>query len=183
MTACVAYHAEVQEKSWVKDVFAVLLGSILLSLAAPLAIRLPFSPVPIALAPQLCILMGVLLGSKRGGLAVLGYLFQGAIGLPVFALGASGIAHLCGPTGGYLLGYAAAAYLTGYLVERSRDSGSRIFAPMVAGNGAIYLLGVAQLSLFIGLKSALMYGLLPFVAGDVLKLVVVYRGLKLRRAS
>lgn len=102
-----------KQSSWLKDLFLIGIGSVLMALCTPISIKLPFTPVPIALAPHLCLALGVILGSRRGALAVFSYLLQGAIGLPVFALGDAGLLHLFGPRGGYLLGYASAAYVTG----------------------------------------------------------------------
>lgn len=164
---------------WLIDFFRIGMGSILIAFCAPISIQLPFTPVPIALAPHLCLALGVVLGSRRGALAVLAYLFQGAMGLPVFALGDAGFLHLLGPRGGYLLGYAAAAYVTGYLIEKMRErTAYKTFLALTIGNGIIYLLGVAQLSLFIGFKSAIFLGMLPFLLGDILKLLLVYKGIK-----
>jgi len=168
-----------KESSWLKDLFLIVIGSILIALCAPLSIKLPFSPVPLALAPQLCLALGATLGKRRAALAVIAYLVQGMMGLPVFAGGGFGVAYLLGPTGGYLIGYVAGAYLVGYLIERMRErTGYKVFATLAAGSGVIYLLGAIHLSSFIGIKGALVLGVLPFLLGDVLKLMVVYRGIK-----
>lgn len=183
ITNNVTYSAEVISKkqfSWLKDLFLVGAGSVLLAICAPLSIKLPFTPVPLVLTAHLAIFLGAVLGRYRGTLAVLVYLFQGAVGLPVFALGNAGWWHLLGPRGGYLLGYAAAAYLTGYLIEKIESrSPSKTFLALVAGNGMIYLFGVLQLSFYLGLPSAFMLGVLPFLIGDVLKLWVIYRGVRI----
>lgn len=168
-----------KQSSWLKDLFLIGMGSVLMALCAPISIKLPFTPVPIALAPHLCLALGAILGSRRGALAILAYLFQGAMGLPVFALGDAGFLHLLGPRGGYLLGYAAAAYVTGYLIETIRErTAYKTFLALATGNGIIYLLGVSQLSLFIGFKAAVLLGMLPFLLGDALKLLMVYKGIK-----
>jgi biotin transport system substrate-specific component len=182
MLTHIAYPSEVisqRQSSWMKDLSLIAIGSILLALCAPLSIKLPFTPVPIALAPQLCLALGAILGRNRGSLAVLGFLLQGAMGLPVFALGTSGLLHFVGPTGGYLFGYVAAAYVTGYLIEkRGERSNSKTFLALAAGNAIIYLFGIAHLSLFIGFKSAVLLGMLPFLLGDALKLLLTYKGIK-----
>ena len=163
-----------KHSSWLRDLFLIGMGSVFIALCSPLSIQLPFTPVPLALAPHLCLALGAMLGSRRGALAVLAYLFQGVMGLPVFALGASGLLHLFAPRGGYLLGYVAATYLTGYLIERMQErSAYKTFLALAMGNGIIYVLGVAQLSLFIGFKSAVLLGVLPFLLGDALKLLIV----------
>lgn len=172
----------IKQVSWLRDLFVVIMGSILLALCAPFSIKLSFTPVPIALAPQLAIFLGATLGPRRGAAAILGYLFQGAVGLPVFALGKGGWWHLFGPSGGYLFGYVAAAYLTGYLIENMQNKAPlRTFLSLAAGSGVIFLLGVFQLSFYLGLQSALLLGVVPFLIGDFFKLCLVYRGVTFLR--
>jgi biotin transport system substrate-specific component len=158
--------------AWAYDASLVIGASLVVALSAQLAIRLPFSPVPITGQTLAVLLVGALLGSRRGAMSMLAYLAQGIAGLPVFAQGASGIAYLAGPTGGYLIGFVAAAYITGWLAERGWDRhvGTTALA-MLAGNLAIYAVGLSWLSLYIG-RQAIALGLLPYAAGDVLKLAL-----------
>lgn len=160
--------------SWVKQTFIVIFASFIISAFALVSIRLPFSPVPLVLQNTLVLFIGALLGSKRGSLAVLAFIAQGCFGLPVFAGGAFGIACLAGPTGGYLIGYVLGAFITGLITERSAKGPTlaRVFTAMTIGSGVIFLLGVSYLSSFIGFKMALLVGLLPFVPGDILKLII-----------
>lgn len=168
-----------QERSLLDNVALVLGASVIISLFSPFVIHLPFTPVPIATQGTVVLLLAALLGSKRGAMAVLAFLFQGVMGLPVFAGGAAGIMALAGPTGGYLLGYVVGAYLTGYLVERSSvRSVSKSLMAMAIGNAAIFGFGWAWLSCFIGMQGALIGGVLPFLPGDLLKLLIATRGLK-----
>ena len=171
-----------QQSSWIRDTFLVFAGSVLIALFANVSIPLPFTPVPIATQAHVCLLLGALLGSKRGALAVAAFLFQGAIGLPVFALGKAGFLHILGPTGGYLLGYVAATYVTGYLVEKAHEKTPRkAVLAMAVGNLILYVMGVPQLALYLGLKSALILGTLPFILGDVLKLILARQGFQFCR--
>jgi biotin transport system substrate-specific component len=168
-----------QVNSWLKELMIVLGASVIIALFAPISIPLPFSPVPIATQAHVILFLAALLGSRRGSLAVLAFLFQGAMGLPVFSGAKGGLWVLAGPTGGYLLGYLAAAFLTGYLVERMRDqTAMKTFGAMAAGNGVIYLFGLPWLAQFVGWQGAFLLGLLPFVIGDALKLVVSTKALK-----
>jgi biotin transport system substrate-specific component len=168
-----------QEKTWVQNLLKVIGGSILIALFAPIAIPLPFSPVPIAFQGFVCLLLGALMGSRMGSLAVLAFLLQGAVGLPVFALGNAGMAVLLGPKGGYLVGYVLGAWLTGYLIERSGSKSLRqATLAMAIGNLAIYLCGLSQLSLFVGIERVFLLGMFPFIIGDCFKLCVAYRVLK-----
>src|SRR5690242_18662550 len=107
-----------QHNSWFKEVAMVLGASAIIALFAPVSIPLPFTPVPLATQSHVVLLLACLLGAKRASFAVLVFLFQGAIGLPVFSGGAAGILHLAGPRGGYLLGYLVAAFVTGMIMER-----------------------------------------------------------------
>jgi biotin transport system substrate-specific component len=154
------------------DASLIVVGSMLIALAAQISIRLPFSPVPITGQTLAVLLIGALLGSRRGALSVVVYLVQGLVGLPVFASGAMGPAYLMGPTGGYLVGFIAAAYTTGRLAERGwdRDVISTSLA-MLAGNAIIYVFGLVWLSVYVG-KQATALGLAPFVLGDVIKLTL-----------
>jgi biotin transport system substrate-specific component len=122
------------------------------------------------------LVIGVAYGWKLGGATVLLYLAEGAVGLPVFAGNWSeggGIHHLYGPTAGYLVGFAVAAAICGALAERSWDrSLLKAGAAMVIGNLVIYALGLTWLAIQIGLSDALKYGLVPFLVGDALKIVL-----------
>ena len=144
--------------------------SLLIALCAQVSIPLPFTPVPVTLQTFAVVLSGALLGSRRGAITVLLYLAEGSAGLPVFSLGRAGVAHLFGPTGGYLVGFVAAAWLTGFLVER-RLAGSVPGALIVLllGYLAPYVAGVAWLGVSVGLPGAVALGFLPFLAGDALK--------------
>ena len=153
------------------DIALVIGGSLLIGLCAQVKILLPFSPVPITGQTFAVLMIGALLGPWRGSLAVLAYIMEGVAGLPVFALG-SGFAVLIGPTGGYLVGFAAAAYITGLLAEKGWDRriGSTI-AAMIAGNLIIYGFGLLWLSCLTGFsKAVLVTGLFPFITGDLLKI-------------
>jgi biotin transport system substrate-specific component len=119
------------------------------------------------------LLVGALLGSRRGSLSLLAYLAEGAVGLPVFAGGSGGLARLWGPTGGYLVGFIAAARMVGWLCERGWDRRVRTAAlAMLIGNGVIYLFGLPWLAHFVGAERVLALGLLPFMPGDLVKLAL-----------
>jgi biotin transport system substrate-specific component len=168
-----------QGLSWTRDVLLVMLGSALIALAGQLSIKLPFSPVPFVFASHVCLALGVVLGKRRGALAVLAYLAQGAMGLPVFAAGGSGLLYLLGPTGGYLVGWVFAAYLSGHLMEnRLVKTPLKVFSALAAGNGLVFVLGALHLARFIGFEQALLLGVLPFFLTDALKLVLAERSIR-----
>ncbi len=155
------------------DLAVVLGGSLVVAASAQIRVPLGFSPVPITGQTLAVLLVGALLGSRRGAASMLTYLFEGTLGLPVFAGGASGSPHLLGPTGGYLVGFVAAGYLTGWLAERDWDRrpGTAIMG-MLLGNGVIYLFGLPWLARFVGPSQAVSLGLAPFIPGDLLKIIL-----------
>jgi biotin transport system substrate-specific component len=158
----------------------VLGASLLLALSAQVALPLPFSPVPVTGQTLAVLLLGALLGSRRGALSVLAYLAEGAAGLPVFAGGGSGAAWLLGPTGGYLLGFLGAAWTVGWLCEHLGDrSVAGTLVILLVGSAVIYLFGLLGLARFVGADRALALGLLPFVPGDSIKIALVVMGLSL----
>jgi biotin transport system substrate-specific component len=166
-------------RSGVKDFFLVLGAVFLIALSGQIALPLPFTPVPIALQSHVCMLMAVLLGRRLGVVSVAAFLFLGAMGLPIFSMGGAGLPILMGPRGGYLMGYLAAVYVIEKIIERKHLTTPRqkILA-MGVGNLVIYLFGLAQLSLFVGIERVMMLGMLPFLAGDLFKLFLSYRLLK-----
>jgi biotin transport system substrate-specific component len=144
--------------------------SLLIGLSGQVSIPLPFTPIPVTLQTFAVVLTGALLGSRRGAAALLLYVAEGLAGLPVFSLGSSGFAHLVGPTGGYLLGFVAAAWIVGFLVEHrlAATIAGALFV-LILGHLVPYISGVAWLAVFLGLSRALSLGFLPFLAGDTLK--------------
>ena len=158
--------------AWLRAASVVLGGSVFLAICSHISIPLWFTPVPLTLQPFGVLLMGLLLSPRLAGATLAAYLMEGAAGLPVFAPGAGlGIAHLLGPTGGYLMAYPAAAFLIAALW---RSSNGRIGWALVSaacgdllilGCGAVWLAGRAHLSLNATLATALV----PFLPGDALK--------------
>lgn len=143
---------------------------------AYISIPLAFSPVPIVLQNLFVLLCGLLLGAWWGGVSVLVYLLLGVIGLPVFAGGAGGVAHLLGPTGGYLIGFLFSAVLVGAvssLPRLRRRPHSLLFdiAAVAIGVVVVYLWGVPWLmrTAQVSFVAALAVGVVPFLIGDVIK--------------
>jgi biotin transport system substrate-specific component len=153
------------------NIVLVLGASWLIALSAQIAFQIPFSPVPVTGQTLVVLLCGLILGKKIAASAVATYLLQGAAGLPFFAGGKSGIATLLGPTGGYLFGFLAAAYIVGMLSElRYNRSPLQAATTLLLGNIVIYLFGLVWLARFSGEAQALQLGLYPFLVGDAVKL-------------
>jgi biotin transport system substrate-specific component len=148
-----------------------LLGS--LALAASAKLQVPFYPVPMTMQSLVVLLLGMAFGWRLGAATVLLYLLEGAFGLPVFAGTPEkgiGIAYMMGPTGGYLIGFVAAAALTGWLAERGWDRSLwRSAVALSLGHAVLFLTGLAWLAVYIGWPRAVAFGLRPFLAGTVVK--------------
>jgi biotin transport system substrate-specific component len=162
---------------------AVLFVTALTAAAAQISVPLPFTQVPFTFQPMVVLLGGLALGPRLGLASQVLYLVAGIAGLPVFAASATlppGALRLMGPTGGYLMAYPLAAFLTGYLAERGLDRRylTSVLA-MLAGLVVIYACGATWLGIFartgtsapIGVHAALVTGVYPFIAADVLKLL------------
>src|SRR3989338_7757412 len=119
--------------------FAALTGAV-----AWFKIPLPFTPVPITLQTLMVLLSGAMLGAYFGGLSMIIYLILGAIGLPVFAGGSSGIGALLGPTGGYLFSYPVAAFVIGHILQKKTKFMFSIILAMLVGTLIIYAMGTIQ---------------------------------------
>lgn len=150
----------------------VLGGSLLAALCAHISIPLSFTPVPLSLAPFAVLLLGLVLSPRMAASVFVAYLAEGAAGLPVFAPGASaptGLAHLLGPTGGYLMAYPLAAALISWLWRRTGRSFTSAFLCAAAGDLAILACGALWLSILPHVAAAPAIAVLPFLPGDALK--------------
>ena len=153
-----------------RAVVLATLGTALLTVSAKINLPLPF--VPMTLQTLVVLMIGAAYGWRLGTATVIAYLAEGAIGLPVFAGPIGGLAPLLGPTAGYLLGFVVAAFITGWLSERGWDrSVPRLFVAMAIGHIAILGLGFAWLAfgMKLGVEKAWLVGLLPFIAGSLVK--------------
>jgi len=157
----------------VAAVVKVAVGVLLLALLAQL--RVQIGPVPLTGQTLGVLLLGAAYGLPLGLVSVATYVMLGAAGLPLFAGGASGVAHMSGPTGGYLVGFALAATLLGYLSRRGWDrSVASCALAMLLASVAIYLPGLVWLRYSLGLAwpATLAVGFTPFLVGDAVKLAV-----------
>lgn len=159
-----------------------LIGSLLL--AASAKVQVPFYPVPMTMQTFVVLVLGMVYGWRLGGATVVLYLAEGAAGLPVFAGTPEkgiGLAYLLGPTGGYLLGFAVAAAVCGWLAERGWDRNALTTAlAMLIGNVVIYVPGLLWLGTVVGWdKPVLEWGMTPFLLGDAAKLALAAAALPL----
>ena len=159
--------------TWLRDLFLIVIGSLFVAALAQVEIPLPFTPVPITGQTFGVLLISAALGSKRGAMALALYLVEGAIGLPFFAGGAHGLSVVIGATGGYLIGFIGAAYVIGQLAERGLERiANTSFIPFLVGTVIIYACGVAWLAVVLGsFSKAITLGLIPFLIGDLIKLL------------
>lgn len=163
-----------------RDLLLVLAFGTLMGALAQVVVPLPFTPVPVTGQTLGVLLIGALLGSRRGAAAMLVHLAEGLIGLPVFAEGNSawsltrmGVPAIIGPTAGYLFAFAVAAFVVGWLAERGWDR--RLLtaaAAMLIGQAVIYAGGLSWLAFYVGWERAIPLGMAPFLSGDALKLVL-----------
>jgi len=150
----------------------------LIACGAVVTIPLPFSPVPVTIQNLFAVLSGLALGPVFGAAAVGLYLAAGAAGAPVFAGAAGGFVHFASPSGGFLAGYLIAAALSGLIAGRPRPGRRtplwRAALAAFAGFAILYVPGLLQLKLILAADwpQTLALGLLPFIPGDIAKLVV-----------
>jgi biotin transport system substrate-specific component len=162
-------------RSVVNDLALILSGAVLTAYAAQLVI--PMWPVPITAQTLAVLLVGSVLGATRGAISLIAYFSMGALGLPVFSAATS---LSFGPTFGYLIGFVAAASVVGWLSERGwHKSVSGVLGSFAIANAIIYLFGLPWLAFILGnlgvandIAAVATAGLLPFIVGDVLKMML-----------
>jgi biotin transport system substrate-specific component len=159
-------------------VFATALG-------AYIRIPVPGSPVPITMQTFFVLLAGAVLGKRLGAISQIAYIALGVTGLPVLQGAGFGIPYLLGPTGGYLAGFVAAAYISGLMSRSGRYGAIRSAAIFFTGSVVIYVFGAAWLMCVYGMTftNAFLTGILPFIPGDITKVLlaaVIYSGISER---
>ena len=150
---------------------AIVIGVCLLTLSAKL--QVPFYPVPMTMQTLVVLMIGMACGRVLGTATVAAYLLAGAAGLPVFAGTPErglGLAYMMGPTGGFLVGFLIAAWLSGLLAERGWSSSFLLSgAAMIIGHVVILAAGVAWLATLVGVEKAIVLGLMPFLVTTLVK--------------
>lgn len=157
-----------------KEIALIGLMTAIICIAGPLSLPLPFSPVPISLTNLAIYFSVYLLGMKRGTISYCVYLLLGLVGLPVFSAFTSGPAKLLGPTGGYLIGFIIMALIGGYCVDRWNGHPAAYLMGMLVGTAVMYVFGTVWLAYqgHMSFGAALAAGVLPFIAGDIAKIVI-----------
>lgn len=160
-----------------KSLILIALFAAITAICSWIAIPLPFTPIPLALAPVVPCIASSLLGTKNGTISMLVYVLIGAIGAPVFANFTGGLGHLVGPTGGYIIGYIASAFVSGIVlstIEKGNLKYWKIAIAYVLGFLACYSFGTAYFMLLTktSLLQSLALCIIPFVPVDALKIVI-----------
>lgn len=170
--------ARIIPESWVTNIILIAVGSLLMALSARFSHQFSFSTVPVTGQTFAVLLIGALYGSRLGAATMIAYLAEGAAGMPVFSNGLGGISAIATASGGYIFGFILAAYVVGWFAERGWDRSRGIVFPMLLANAVIYVPGLIwlhqQFSVVgapIDWSTTLNYGLWPFIAGDLAKLV------------
>ena len=170
LSALVWPHRSDGSLNLLRSAILVALGTALLTLSAKVNLPLPY--VPMTLQTLVVLMIGAAYGWRLGSATVIAYLAEGAIGFPVFAGPVGGIAPLIGPTAGYLYGFVAAAFVTGWLAERGWDrSVLWLFVAMAFGHILILAAGFGWLAfgMKLGAEKAWLVGIMPFVAASLVK--------------
>lgn len=161
--------------------------TMLLCFSAFIKIPLFFTPVPVTMQTLVVVLAGALLGPRLGFSAVFAYLVLGVSGIPLFANSGAGLVYLCGPTGGYMLGFLAASFLIGSLIETFKTRNFFFLSGiMLCGMSVIYLFGGLWLSIGYGWSAGRIFslGILPFLLPDLAKTILavgIIKNLPLRK--
>lgn len=163
-------------KNKTKSMTMISLMTALICILGPITLAIPISPVPVSFVTLAIYFSVYILGMKRGVVSCLLYLLIGFIGVPVFSAFTGGAGRLVGPTGGYLIGYAFMALISGFFIERWQNQRIMQMIGMILGTLVCYLVGTAWLSIQAGMSfsAALAAGVLPFIPGDAVKIAAAF---------
>tara|TARA_B100000401_G_C52681891_1_gene660119 strand:+ start:436 stop:984 length:549 start_codon:yes stop_codon:yes gene_type:complete len=163
---------KIESAKIIKKISIILFGTLLLTISAK--IKVPFYPVPMTMQTFVVVLIGITLGWKLGLATVFAYLFEGAIGLPVFAGTPEkgiGISYMVGPTGGYLVGFLSSVFIAG-LVNLNKNIIIKFFLISLSIL-AIYITGVPWLAYLAGWEVAYIWGIKNFVLAEIFKISIL----------
>ena len=156
-----------------KYLITALMSAVIMILS-PFSIAIPISPVPISLSTLTIYLASYILGSKYAAISTMLYVLLGIIGLPVFTGFTGGVAKVLGPTGGYIISYVFLAIIAGSVIEKNYDNKVICFLGMLLGTIVLYIVGSLWLAFVmrISFRAALFAGVIPFIPGDIVKMIV-----------
>ncbi len=163
---------KIESGNILKKFILVIFGTLLLTISSK--IKVPFYPVPMTMQTFVVVLIGITLGWKLGLATVFAYLFEGAIGLPVFVGTPEkgiGISYMIGPTGGYLVGFISSVFIAGF-VNLNKNIFIK-FCLILLSIFAIYLTGVPWLAYLTGWEVAYVWGIKNFVLAEILKIAIL----------
>jgi|P1105metagenome_2_1110788.scaffolds.fasta_scaffold08142_2 biotin transport system substrate-specific component len=166
----------------IRDICHIAVFTGLIAVLAQVSIPLP-GGVPVTMQTLGVLLAGIVLGARKGAAAALCYLLVGAVGLPVFAGFSGGLSRLVGPAGGFLLSYPLMAWLTGHFASGAKRG--QLASGLLISTAVCYIMGSLMYAAVTGLgfKAAIAACVLPFLAGDILKMVLAaWFGTKLKKA-
>lgn len=157
------------DRSRIMQAIFVVAGTLVLAVASRISV--PMIPVPITMQTFALTMIGALYGWRLGGLTVLAWLGEAALGMPVLANGAGGLAPFMGPTAGYLVSFPIVAMVAGWLAEKGWTGERYIssFAAHLLANLVCLAIGGAWLAALLGAEKGWMFGVAPFILGGVLK--------------
>lgn len=157
-------------------ILKVFLGSLFLALTAQIALFFPFSPVPFTLYPVTLLVLAAVLGKKQAALAVIVYIMEGLMGMPVFAGGASGFTIFLKPNGLFVISFILTTYVSGALLHQwAKGSSLKTFVTSLLAIVLLYAIVLPSLSLMIGWGKALSLAFLPFILADFIKVVLAHK--------
>ncbi|MDS0527236.1 biotin transporter BioY [Clostridium sp. SHJSY1] len=165
-----------------KQIICAIFAGVM-AILAQIAVPLPFTTVPITMVTFAVTLVAVVLGGRLGAISVLVYILLGAIGIPVFAGFKGGFQTLIGATGGYLISFPIVAAIIGYFSYRYKKNYLIISLASIFAFTVCYFIGTVQLMFVanLGIKAALMAGVIPFVIFDIIKVILaVFIGVRLQ---
>lgn len=157
-----------------KSMVIIALMAAVTCILGPLSLAIPISPVPISLTNLAVYFTVYVLDRKRGTISYLLYLLIGLVGVPVFSAFTGGPGKLFGPTGGYLIGFIFMAYICGFFIDKWPSKLYMHFIGMVLGTAVCYLFGTVWLAYQAGMGfyAALGAGVIPFIPGDLVKIII-----------
>lgn len=174
ITGTLTHVQTARSMEWFRQAAIVIGASLFVALCARVTLPLPFTPVPLTLQNFAVLVVGLVLGSRRGFAALLLYLAEGAAGLPVFnPTGPGGIAQILGPTGGYLMAYPLVAGLAGFILEHCRRTFAKAVAAGLTAEVLLFAAGIGWLAFLThSISQAVHFGLYWFLFAEVIKVML-----------